>query len=257
MGAKFIDNLPGVQIYWKEESEREFLGYGVLAGKSMYTSGEYFYGGKVYRYMYPVRAVRQGTRLTLEYRKEPDGWRSRWSMYKGTLTITFTDSQSHKPSDISWLIENESASCQLLQGIDWVFYSGEDVCRVQYSPRGRLKSTRTVRPEQKQMRDRLLSMYGGCQITGVQAPEALEACHVVPVKNGGDDSLANSLLLRRDLHALFDAGMLRFIKNEGQWSLHVSPCVSDQMYRDLHGRILETEMIELHAAHLEARWKIA
>lgn len=63
------------------------------------------------------------------------------------------------------------------------------------------------RPGQAQFRDLLLKRYNQrCVITNCIVPEALEAAHVMP--HTGDavwDHPDNGLLLRRDLHSLFDS----------------------------------------------------
>ena len=43
-----------------------------------------------------------------------------------------------------------------------------------------------------------------CAITGERTLPALEAAHILPVKQDGLHDISNGLLLRRDLHALFD-----------------------------------------------------
>ena len=66
------------------------------------------------------------------------------------------------------------------------------------------------RPRQAEFRRLLLQAYGGaCALSGVATPESLEAAHVVPFQSG-DDTLSNGLLLRADLHRLFDSGHLAF-----------------------------------------------
>ncbi|MGH7549848.1 MAG: HNH endonuclease [Gemmatimonadota bacterium] len=45
-----------------------------------------------------------------------------------------------------------------------------------------------------------------CAITREKALPVLEAAHIRPVTLGGDHDVRNGLLLRRDLHALFDQG---------------------------------------------------
>jgi putative restriction endonuclease len=47
---------------------------------------------------------------------------------------------------------------------------------------------------------------GGCAVTGEHAMPALEAAHIRPFAAGGTHELSNGLLLRRDLHRLFDLG---------------------------------------------------
>lgn len=45
-----------------------------------------------------------------------------------------------------------------------------------------------------------------CAVTQERALPVLEAAHVIPYAAGGEHSLENGLLLRSDLHRLFDAG---------------------------------------------------
>ena len=47
-----------------------------------------------------------------------------------------------------------------------------------------------------------------CAVTGEKIRPVLDAAHIVPVKNGGENRLDNGLLLRSDVHTLFDAGYL-------------------------------------------------
>ncbi len=47
-----------------------------------------------------------------------------------------------------------------------------------------------------------------CAITGERVLPALEAAHIRPYGEGGEHRIDNGLLLRRDLHALFDRGYL-------------------------------------------------
>ncbi|HUD40998.1 MAG TPA: HNH endonuclease signature motif containing protein [Dokdonella sp.] len=67
-----------------------------------------------------------------------------------------------------------------------------------------------ARPEQAAFRRRVFLAYGGrCVITGCDVVEALDAAH----KQGrdwrsGNNRAEDGVLLRKDLHALFDAGLL-------------------------------------------------
>lgn len=45
-----------------------------------------------------------------------------------------------------------------------------------------------------------------CAVTGERALPVLEAAHIVPYAAGGENALENGLLLRSDLHRLFDTG---------------------------------------------------
>lgn len=65
-----------------------------------------------------------------------------------------------------------------------------------------------ARSEQPRLRREALAHHVACVITGERHPVVLEAAHIKAVKDQGRDSIDNILLLRADLHALFDAGLL-------------------------------------------------
>jgi len=48
--------------------------------------------------------------------------------------------------------------------------------------------------------------YGACAVSSEHSLPALEAAHVRPYADGGEHALANGLLLRADIHCLYDAG---------------------------------------------------
>jgi putative restriction endonuclease len=77
-----------------------------------------------------------------------------------------------------------------------------------------------------------------CAITGERTLPALEAAHIRPYSEGGEHDARNGLLLRRDIHSLFDAGYVtvtpdarfevsRRIKEEFENGRH---------YYELHGK---------------------
>ena len=66
------------------------------------------------------------------------------------------------------------------------------------------------RPGQQALRNQLLCLDGRCVISGERQASALEAAHVVPVKAGGQKVISNAILLRADIHRLFDAGLFWF-----------------------------------------------
>ena len=254
MSRNFHRGLPGLQIDWKDSSELEYFGQAVLLGQSKYTSAQFNVGGKVYRCRYPVIVSRDGGVLAVEYDENPKNWPKSWGIYKGTLIIRFRETEGLEPESIEWILRGESQPYILKRGEDWIFTKLQDDAQsVKLKTRGTMTTSRQLRPEQKEMRNRLISMYGACQLTGVKALEALEACHIVPVKNGGDDTLSNSLLLRRDLHTLFDSGLLRLRKERNAWRIMIDDEVTDEIYRSLDGKRLPAKALRIHAAHLKAR----
>ncbi|MEP7028469.1 MAG: HNH endonuclease [Candidatus Eisenbacteria bacterium] len=82
----------------------------------------------------------------------------------------------------------------------------------------RKKTLRQVsdRRGQAGFRSTLLDAYGArCAISGYEATEALEAAHIVPYRGLTTNHPSNGLLLRADLHTLFDLGLLAIDESLG------------------------------------------
>ena len=66
-----------------------------------------------------------------------------------------------------------------------------------------------LRRGQGRFRDRLVKRYGAkCQISLCDFSGLIEAAHIRPYALSNDNSEGNGLLLRSDLHTLFDLGLL-------------------------------------------------
>jgi hypothetical protein len=68
-----------------------------------------------------------------------------------------------------------------------------------------------TRPDQGAFRDAVFRAFGGrCVVSGCPVPEALEAAHLLGRDwRQGHNSATDGILLRRDLHNLYDRGLLR------------------------------------------------
>lgn len=62
---------------------------------------------------------------------------------------------------------------------------------------------------QMEFRKKLLKAYAGmCQVTGCDAEDALEAAHIDPYRGSKSNPVTNGMLLRADIHTLFDLNLL-------------------------------------------------
>jgi hypothetical protein len=76
-------------------------------------------------------------------------------------------------------------------------------------PGGYRRLTALARIGQGEFRRRLLVRFGPvCAFTGPQPEESLHAAHVTPFAKSPKHELAGGLLLRADLHSLFDRGLI-------------------------------------------------
>ena len=97
----------------------------------------------------------------------------------------------------------------------------------------------SVRRGQKKFRDKLIKRYGGtCQVSGCSFVELVEAAHIVPYSECKDNSVQNGLLLRSDIHTLFDLGYLGI--DPETLTIKVSPSIRDSNYRQFEGVTLQT-----------------
>ncbi|MGO1738109.1 MAG: HNH endonuclease [Actinomycetaceae bacterium] len=78
------------------------------------------------------------------------------------------------------------------------------------------------REGQDRFRTALLDAYGArCAISGYDAPAVLEAAHIYPHRGRWTNVVANGLLLRADLHRLFDRGAIAV--DESSYAILVKP----------------------------------
>lgn len=95
------------------------------------------------------------------------------------------------------------------------------------------------RPAQAAFRQAAIERHGGrCVFTRTRVPEALEAAHAIPHTGARQfERPENSLLLRRDVHALFDLFLLSIEPDTGQ--IRVSPRLVTSLYARLEARVVE------------------
>ncbi|WP_428414967.1 HNH endonuclease [Pararhizobium sp.] len=90
---------------------------------------------------------------------------------------------------------------------------------------------------QSRFRSLLFTAYKGrCAISGCDAAEALEAAHISPYSMSGSNASSNGLLLRADLHTLFDLGLIAVSPLNFTVLLH--PKLGESSYSELSGRMI-------------------
>lgn len=95
---------------------------------------------------------------------------------------------------------------------------------------------RVIREGQAEFRKRLLAHYGAaCMVTGTAEASVIDAAHIVPYNGAATNALSNGLLLRKDIHAMFDAGLLMI---GSDLFVYVAERVRDPHYRSLDGKEL-------------------
>lgn len=110
--------------------------------------------------------------------------------------------------------------------------------------------SRLDRSMQTKFRDILLNIDGRCAISGETTREALEAAHIVDVYNNGTCDPHNGILLRADLHRLFDKNLL-LINQDGTISFDSQ--VSGAYKNELSDRTLPAQVLSRVSSALSAR----
>lgn len=90
------------------------------------------------------------------------------------------------------------------------------------------------RQGQQGFRRRLLAAYKVCAITGSHVEATLEAAHITPYRGKDTNHVTNGLLLRADLHTLFDLGLITVGAND--YRVRVSPVLNGTEYQAYSGK---------------------
>lgn len=110
---------------------------------------------------------------------------------------------------------------------------------------------------QAKFRRGLMKRYGPvCMMTGCTVVDVLEAAHISPFRGASDNHLDNGLLLRADLHTLFDVGLLSVHPTE--LTIHVAIGLEDSDYGQLNGMRLRLGNRDWRPSEtaLHVHWKI-
>lgn len=93
------------------------------------------------------------------------------------------------------------------------------------------------RQGQSAFRQALMMAYDyQCAVTGCDVRDTLQAAHIVPVSATGQHHVQNGLLLRADIHNLFDRGLLTI---DDKYTVSLHPSIrSSVIYKSLHGKKL-------------------
>ncbi len=110
-----------------------------------------------------------------------------------------------------------------------------------------------VRRGQTAFRSELAARYGlRCMVTGCELFDIVEAAHIAPYRGAPDNAVVNGLLLRADVHTLFDLNLLAI--EPDSLVVHLHPRVARFDYSNLDGRPLLCGPSRPSAGALRLRW---
>ena len=121
----------------------------------------------------------------------------------------------------------EGATNALMTGIDLLPDNLVDARR-------RINSAIVARQGAGQFRINVLNAFQNrCAISDCDIVEALEAAHIVPYLGAATNLVSNSILLRADIHTLFDRNLLRI--NTSTMTVMLAAILKKSSYADLEG----------------------
>jgi len=181
----------------------------------------------------------QRIKIKIEGREKPkyisrerfDQWCVKWfengekksTQYRNNTGKSNASNFAYISRFFSWYEENNS-------GLDLDTLTANKVLE---EARSKVLREITERRGQSSFRDQLLEAYNGkCAVTGCEDSEVLEAAHIVSYKGPESQHVQNGLLLRSDIHLLFDSGSLRI--NDG-YRVEISKSLKSKEYSQLSG----------------------
>lgn len=108
-----------------------------------------------------------------------------------------------------------------------------------------------IRRGQKKFRNSLLKKGAFCAVTGCNVIEILEAAHISAYRNDSHNKINNGLLLRSDIHTLYDLNLIAI--NPEELRLTISPKLTKSEYNNYDNIIIKTNHKLLKKA-LMKRW---
>ncbi|GAC81298.1 HNH endonuclease [Gordonia malaquae] len=151
--------------------------------------------------------------------------------------------------DISWtdLAENTGITAKPLNGQIRVPTDAEEYLRALFKPESEDSATAAGYPDtrtkisalihrrrgQQRFRQSLLDAYDRtCAVTGSRVEDVLEAAHIRPYRGSHSHRVSNGILLRSDIHTLFDLNLLTV---DEQHVVRLHPDLLDSEYGQYDG----------------------
>ncbi|MDO5628234.1 MAG: HNH endonuclease signature motif containing protein [Mobilicoccus sp.] len=125
-------------------------------------------------------------------------------------------------------------------GEDALYDARRDLPDMSEDQRRRVQREVAIRTGQRRFRDRLFDTWGSrCIITGPQPPNVLDAAHIRPYTGDTAHTEGNGILLRADLHRLFDDHLLTLVDTGAGLEVRCSPALAGTAYAELAGRVID------------------
>ncbi|AQX85141.1 HNH endonuclease [Elizabethkingia bruuniana] len=110
-----------------------------------------------------------------------------------------------------------------------------------------------LRRGQQNFRKKLLKKYNNtCVITGCKITDILEAAHINPYKGNQDNHVSNGLLLRADIHTLFDLNLLGI--NPENLRIIIVDKLKGTEYEQYHNKEINVDKKSISLEAIRKKW---
>jgi hypothetical protein len=200
----------------------------------------------------------RGDAAELDYRPYPEQ-NDPHEVLSGVVRLTFTDEDRTKVVSVAWMGVDEAEFAQT----DFRLHAATvPAILTAYHPPAmpaeRVERSVRQRPGQARFRRDLKLCYENrCCISGCTVTEVLEGAHIDPYQNLASDHVQNGLLMRADLHTLFDKHLIAI--NPDTKEVHVAKRVRSAVgYDSWHGLPIQVPTEPTHRpdqAALRRHWE--
>ncbi len=134
---------------------------------------------------------------------------------------------------------------------------GNELAASEEDLRARVTRSIVARVGQGKFRSSLLSIFSKtCIVSECKTPWSLDAAHIAPYNGAESNAPSNGILLRSDLHNLFDLGLLSFlpVTDSSAKIIFHEEVRSDGTYGEYQGKLVHFPGTDTQRA---ARWRLA
>jgi predicted restriction endonuclease len=116
-----------------------------------------------------------------------------------------------------------------------------------------LRAIKSRRGQPEFRKSLLLAFNGKCCISGCAIESVLEAAHIVPHTEETNYAVENGVLLRADIHTLYD---LNVIGIDSNGRTVVSDSLKESEYWQFHGKLIAEHISETMSSNLSRRFRL-
>ncbi|MFP2201259.1 HNH endonuclease [Enterobacter ludwigii] len=167
-----------------------------------------------------------------------------------TMTPRFNVQGSIQEVDIEW-----ARNLLKIKDINLLPTEADTIEKPLDATDGRLAVIRQIKQRrgQRKFREKLLVKHEKCSVTGCAIVDILEAAHITPYRNDSHNDISNGLLLRSDIHTLYDLNL--FAIHPINLTIHFAPVLLESEYSAYHHKRVNIKH-KLNNCALTERWQL-